>query len=51
MDEAKKLLAYTDMPISEIASALHFSTVSYFIRSFRQHTGKTPFIYRREQKP
>ena len=40
MDEAKRLLTYTDFPISDIAFELHFSTVSYFIRSFRQHTGK-----------
>ena len=40
IDEAKKLLAYTDVPISDIAFELHFSTVSYFIRCFRQHTGK-----------
>ncbi len=51
MNEARKLLAYTDIPVSEIALILHFSTVSYFIRSFRQHTGKTPFNYRREQQP
>ena len=51
MNEARKLLAYTDIPVSEIALSLHFSTVSYFIRSFRQHTGKTPFNYRREQQP
>ena len=51
MDEARKLLAYTDIPVTEIAFGLHFSTVSYFIRSFRQHTGKTPFNYRREQQP
>lgn len=51
MNEARKLLAYTDIPVSEIALSLHFSTVSYFIRSFRQHTEKTPFNYRREQQP
>lgn len=51
MDEAKRLLVYTDQPVSEIALFLHFSTVSYFIRSFRQYTGKTPFMYRQEQQP
>ena len=51
MDEAKKLLAYTDLPVSEIAFGLYFSTVSYFVRSFRQHTGKTPLSYRQEQQP
>lgn len=51
MEEAKRLLVYTDQPVSEIALFLHFSTVSYFIRSFRQHTGKTPLMYRQEQQP
>ena len=51
IDEAKRLLAYTDAPISDIAFELHFSTVSYFIRSFRQHTGETPLLYRKAHKP
>lgn len=50
-DEAKRLLTYTDFPISDIAFELHFSTVSYFIRSFRQYTGTTPLLYRRTHKP
>lgn len=40
MEEAKRLLVYTDFPIADIAFELCFSTVSYFIRSFRQHTEK-----------
>ena len=51
MDEATRLLTYTDFPISDIAFELHFSTVSYFIRSFRQHTGETPLLYRKTHKP
>ena len=51
IDEAKKLLAYTDVPISDIAFELHFSTVSYFIRCFRQHTGETPLLFRKKYKP
>ena len=51
IDEAKRLLAYTDAPISDIAFELHFSTVSYFIRCFRQHTGETPLLYRKKYKP
>ena len=51
MDEAQILLTYTDFPISDIAFELHFSTVSYFIRSFRQYTGTTPLLYRRTHKP
>ena len=45
------LLTYTDLPISEIASELHFSTVSYFVRSFRQCIGYTPLAYRKMEKP
>lgn len=51
MDEAKRLLAYTDAPISDISLELHFSTVSYFIRCFRQCTGETPLSYRTLYKP
>lgn len=51
MDEAKRLLTYTDSSISDIAFELYFSTVSYFIRSFRQHTGETPLLYRKTHKP
>lgn len=50
-DEAQRLLTYTDLPISEIASELHFSTVSYFVRSFRQCIGYTPLAYRKMKKP
>lgn len=51
MDEAKRLLAYTDLSVSEIALELGYSTVSYFVRSFRQFTQKTPLLYREENKP
>lgn len=47
MDEAKKLLSYTELSISEIAFELHFSTVSYFTRTFRQYTGETALSYRK----
>ncbi|WP_300702663.1 helix-turn-helix domain-containing protein [Bacteroides sp.] len=51
MDEAKRMLAYTDLPIAEIAFELNFSTISYFTRSFRQHTKETPLYYRQTHKP
>lgn len=50
MDEARRLLAYTDLPVSEIALELNFSTVSYFVRSFRQCTEETPLSYRQVHK-
>lgn len=51
MDEAKRLLVYTQLPIAEIAFELNFSTVSYFVRSFKQHTKETPLSYRQIHKP
>lgn len=51
MDEARRLLTYTDFPISEIAFELHFSTVTYFVRCFRRCTGETPLAYRKAHKP
>ncbi|MRZ57839.1 helix-turn-helix domain-containing protein, partial [Parabacteroides distasonis] len=51
MGEAKRMLTYTDLPVSEIAARLNYDTVSYFIRSFRQHAGQTPLAYRKMHKP
>lgn len=48
IEEARRLLAYTNVPVSDIAYELHFSTTSYFVRFFRQYTGKTPLSYRKE---
>lgn len=46
LEEAKHLLAYTDLSITEIAAELHFNTASYFVRLFRKHIGITPLQYR-----
>lgn len=51
MDEAKRLLSYTDLSISDIAFELNYDNVSYFIRAFKQHTQLTPLAYRKEHKP
>ena len=51
MGEAKRMLTYTDLPVSEIAARLTYDTVSYFIRSFCQHAGQTPLAYRKMHKP
>lgn len=51
MEEARRLLAYTELSVSEIAFELHFSTTSYFVRCFRQCTGQTPLMYRKVHKP
>lgn len=47
IQEAKTLLAYTDLSVAEIADFLHFESPSYFVRLFRQHTSLTPLQYRR----
>jgi AraC-like DNA-binding protein len=46
--EAKRMLAYTDLSISEIASGLNFEDTSYFIRLFRNSTGLTPLSFRKK---
>lgn len=51
MDEAKRLLVYTELPVADIAFELHFSTTSYFVRCFRRYTGQTPLLYRKVHKP
>jgi AraC family transcriptional regulator, transcriptional activator of pobA len=40
--EARRLLTYTDLTISEIAYRLNFSNVSYFVRFYRRLTGVSP---------
>ncbi|MBB4035867.1 AraC-like DNA-binding protein [Dysgonomonas hofstadii] len=51
IQEAKKMLMYTDLSISEIASNLSFESTSYFIRLFRKKVGDTPLHYRTSNKP
>ncbi|MEH7490643.1 helix-turn-helix domain-containing protein [Neobacillus niacini] len=46
IDEAKKLLAYSHTPISEICSLLNFSDQSYFTKVFKRYAGITPKLYR-----
>lgn len=46
LEEAKRLLAYTNLSITGIAAELHFDTASYFVRLFRKHIGITPLQYR-----
>lgn len=49
--EAKKLLLYSDLQITEIAFNLNFDDPSYFTRKFRQVTGITPHGYRGAKSP
>ena len=50
IEEAKNLLVYTRMSISEMAQTLTFSSQSYFTKLFRQHTGETPQSYRKQRR-
>ncbi len=48
VERARVLLSSTDMPVKEIAEALAFNTVNYFIQSFRETTGYAPARYRKK---
>lgn len=47
INEAKKLIASTDMPLSEISPACGFSNVRTFNRNFTARCGMSPREYRR----
>ncbi len=47
ISETKKVLAYTNSSVSEIADSMGFEDLSYFIRFFRKQTGYTPLGYRK----
>ncbi|WP_431025100.1 helix-turn-helix domain-containing protein [Halomonas sp. H5] len=46
MLEAKRLLTYTRMTVSQVADALGFSEPAYFTRFFKRHTGLSPRAFR-----
>lgn len=46
IEEGKRLLQYTDKPISAIAAYLGFSSQSHFANTFRKYTGCPPNEYR-----
>ncbi len=45
--EAKRLLNYSSLSISEIAWRLNFEDESYFVRAFKKYSGYTPKSYRK----
>ncbi|QFU08896.1 Arabinose operon regulatory protein [Rhodobacteraceae bacterium THAF1] len=45
--EARRLLAETRMPISEVAATLGFTSHAYFTRAFQSLNGQTPSAFRR----
>lgn len=49
IEEAKKLLAYSKLPISEICSLLNYNDQSYFTKVFKKATDTTPKQFRERQ--
>ena len=50
IDEAKRLLRYSDQPLTSIALYLGFSSQSHFSRVFKIYTSITPNEYREQHK-
>lgn len=48
LQEAKRLLRYSDASLSEIAAGLEFSSQAYFQSMFKKATGMTPGEYRKQ---
>lgn len=48
--EARRLIVFTDLPISEIGYRLNFSTPSYFTRFFTQRAGEKPTVFRNRMR-
>lgn len=46
IERAKAMLAEGDLPVTQIAARLGFSSTQYFATVFRRYTGKTPSDYR-----
>ena len=46
MLEARRLLAYTPMPVTEIAHALGYEDPAYFSKFFARSVGEPPSAYR-----
>lgn len=49
--EARRLLQYSEAPVTEIAWQLGFGDSSYFVRLFRNETGVSPLAFRKSKLP
>ena len=49
-EEAKRLLRYSDKPLTAISSYLGFSSASHFSRVFKTYVGSTPSEYREKHQ-
>jgi len=50
MEEAKRLLAETDLKVATVAGQAGYDDPTYFYRVFRRETGMTPIVYRRRAR-
>ena len=50
IDRAKQLFRQSDLPVTEIAFRLGFSSSQYFATAFKHYAGQTPTNYRRQQR-
>ena len=48
--EAKRYLLATSDQVNQVADRLGYDDVSYFIRFFKKHTGRTPEAFRRQAR-
>lgn len=48
--EAKRMFAYSDLHVNEVAANLNFADPSYFIRWFRKLSGMTPEDFRKSMQ-
>ena len=51
IDEAKRLLASTNLPAKEVASLSGFSTLEYLTHAFTAATGLSPIAWRGQNRP
>lgn len=47
LDQAEHLLAYTDLPVSQVAQAVGYTAAGHFAELFRRAKGMLPMEYRR----
>lgn len=50
VEEAKKLLSQSDLPINTVSIYVGYSNFSYFTKMFKENTGYSPLEYRRNFK-
>ena len=47
IERAKDLLEHTHDTVTDISSRLHFTSIHYFCRVFKKHTGQSPLQYKK----